>query len=58
VEDLNLDEIKQLVIFYKQKSSDLEFNLLQMQIKLNRITALYDTAVELQANNKSATTKK
>ena len=29
-----------------------------MQIKLNRITALYDTAVELQANNKSAITKK
>jgi len=58
VEDLNLDEIKQLVIFYKQKSSDLEFNILQMQIKLNRITALYDAAVELQANNKSATTKK
>lgn len=58
MEDLNLDEIKQLVIFYKQKSSDLEFNILQMQIKLNRITALYDAAVELQANNKSATTKK
>jgi hypothetical protein len=36
VEDLNIEEVKQLVVFYKQKSSDLEFNLLQMQIKLNR----------------------
>ena len=36
MEDLNIEEIKQLVLFYKQKSSDLEFNLLQMQIKLNR----------------------
>jgi len=57
VEDLSLEEIKQLVIFYKQKSTDLEFNLLQMQIKLNRITALQDT-VELQTNSKSATGKK
>jgi hypothetical protein len=36
VEDLTIEEVKQLVIFYKQKSSDLEFNLLQLQIKLNR----------------------
>jgi hypothetical protein len=57
MEDLNLEEIKQLVIFYKQKSADLEFNLLQLQIKLNRITAIQDT-VELQANNKSASGKK
>jgi hypothetical protein len=57
MEDLSLEEIKQLVIFYKQKSADLEFNLLQLQIKLNRITALQDT-VELQANNKSASGKK
>jgi hypothetical protein len=57
VEDLSIEEIKQLVIFYKQKSVDLEFNLLQLQIKLNRITALQDT-VELQANSKSNTGKK
>lgn len=57
MEDLSLEEIKQLVIFYKQKSADLEFNLLQMQIKLNRITALQDT-VELQTNSKSSTGKK
>jgi hypothetical protein len=57
VEDLSIEEIKQLVIFYKQKSVDLEFNLLQLQIKLNRITELQDT-VELQANSKSNTGKK
>ena len=57
MEDLSLEEIKQLVIFYKQKSADLEFNLLQMQIKLNRIIALKDT-VELQTNSKSTTGKK
>ncbi len=57
MEDLNLEEIKQLVIFYKQKSADLEFNLLQLQIKLNRITTLQDT-VELQTNSKSVSGKK
>lgn len=57
MEDLSLEEIKQLVIFYKQKSSDLEFNLLQMQLKLNRITALQN-AVELETNSKSTTGKK
>lgn len=57
MEDLSLEEIKQLVIFYKQKSADLEFNLLQLQIKLNRITALQDT-VELQENSKSISGKK
>ena len=57
MEDLSIEEIKQLVIFYKQKSADLEFNLLQLQIKLNRITALQDP-VELQTNSKSNTGKK
>ncbi len=57
MEDLSLEEIKQLVIFYKQKSADLEFNLLQLQIKLNRITALQDT-VELQESSDSALGKK
>lgn len=37
MEDLSLEEIKQLVLFYKQKSSDLEFSVLQSQLKLNRI---------------------
>jgi len=42
VEDLTIEEVKQLVVFYKQKSSDLEFNLLQMQIKLNRTVPVQD----------------
>jgi hypothetical protein len=45
VEDLTIEEVKQLVVFYKQKSSDLEFNLLQMQIKLNR-TMSVENSVE------------
>lgn len=56
MEDLNIEEIKQLVVFYKQKSSDLEFNLLQMQIKLNRINNL-DELPTVKATNKSADKK-
>jgi len=51
VEDLNIEEVKQLVVFYKQKSSDLEFNLLQMQIKLNRISNLDELPI-VKATNK------
>jgi hypothetical protein len=43
VEDLNIEELNQLVLFYRQKSSDLEFNLLQMQIKLNRTMSVEDS---------------
>ena len=31
-----MEELKQLVIFYKQKATDLEFQLLQNQLKFNR----------------------
>ena len=37
MEDLTVEEIKQLVMFYKQKATDAEFNLLQAQLKLNRV---------------------
>jgi len=37
VEDLGIDEVKQLVNFYKQKASDLEFQVLQLQLKLNKL---------------------
>jgi len=37
MEDLTLEEIKQLVIFYKQKAADMELNLLEAQLKLNRV---------------------
>jgi hypothetical protein len=36
MEDLNIEELKQLVLFYKQRASDIEFSMLQAQIKLNR----------------------
>jgi hypothetical protein len=36
MEDLTIDELKQLVTFYKQRASDVEFTLLQTQIKLNK----------------------
>ena len=36
MEDLGIDEVKQLVNFYRQKASDLEFQLLQLQLKLNK----------------------
>ena len=37
MEDLTIEEVKQLVTFYKQKAADMELNLLQAQLKLNRI---------------------
>ena len=37
MEDLGIDEVKQLVNFYRQKASDLEFQLLQSQLKVNKL---------------------
>jgi len=37
MEDLTIDELKQLVIFYKQKSNDLEFEVLKFQLKSARV---------------------
>ena len=37
MEDLGIEEVKQLVNFYRQKASDLEFQLLQSQLKLNKL---------------------
>ena len=36
MEDLTTEEVKQLVTFYKQKATEMEFTLLQVQLKLNR----------------------
>jgi hypothetical protein len=47
VEDLTLDELKQLVIFYKQKSNDLEFEVLKFQLKSARMPE------SIQENKKS-----
>lgn len=37
MEDLTVEELKQLVIFYKQKSNDLEFEVLKFQLKSARV---------------------
>jgi len=37
VEELGIEELKQLVNFYRQKASDNEFQLLQAQLRLNKI---------------------
>ena len=39
MEDLTIDELKQLLTFYKQRLSDIEFTLLQTQIKLNKVVS-------------------
>lgn len=36
MEDLNIEEIKQLANFYRQKASDLELQVLQLQLKMVR----------------------
>ena len=36
MDDLTIEELRQLVLFYKQKASDLELNLLEGQLKVNR----------------------
>ena len=45
MEDLTIEEIRQLVTFYKQKATEMEFSLLQSQLKLNRVLAI-DPALE------------
>ena len=37
MEELGIEELKQLVNFYRQKASDNEFQLLQAQLRLNKI---------------------
>jgi hypothetical protein len=45
MEDLTIEEVQQLVTFYKQKAADMELNLLQAQLKLNRVLSK-DTVLE------------
>ena len=51
MEDLTVEEIKQLVTFYKQRATDTEFTLLQTQLKLNRFL-LPEPAAEKNNTNK------
>jgi hypothetical protein len=57
MEDLNIEELKQLVLFYKQRASDVEFSMLQTQIKLNKYLSVNDTAEEV-GSSKPVSAKK
>jgi hypothetical protein len=37
VEDLNIDDVKQLLNFYRQRTNELEFSNLQWQLRYNKI---------------------
>lgn len=37
MEDLNNDDLKQLLTFYKQRANELEFSNLQWQLRYNKI---------------------
>ena len=43
MEDSGVEELKQLINYYRQRSSDLEFNVLQLQMKLNKIISLQES---------------
>ena len=49
--DLTIDELKQLLVFYKQKASDLEYEILKGQVIMNRIAA---TEVTSTTKNKKS----
>lgn len=56
VENLNIDEVKQLVNFYRQKLSDTELELLQTQLQLNRL--IIDTKIKESIENNKTVDKK
>jgi len=43
--ELTLDELKQLVVFYKTKVSDLEYEVLKGQLVMNRVSVPQDQPV-------------
>lgn len=57
VEDLGRDELTQLVTFYKQRVSDLEFSLLQTQLKLNKAILLNSESNAVPATKTAADKK-
>lgn len=44
MEDLSVEDLKQLLHFYMQKSSDLEFKNLQLQIQINKNNTINQAA--------------
>lgn len=53
MKDLNFDELIQLLAFYKQKLSDVELEMLKMQIKINQLNSII-----LERSESEKTTKK
>ena len=58
MEELSKEELLQLVTFYKQKSSDLEFNVLKTQLKLNYFINLISKSEEVAVAPKVSSSKK
>lgn len=52
MDDLTKEELIQLLTFYRQSKSDLELNLLQTQIKLNKAISLINKDVPVPATKK------
>ena len=40
MEDLTIEEVKQLVVFYKQKLSDVELESLKLQLEVNKLNSM------------------
>jgi hypothetical protein len=53
MEDMGIEEVKQLVNFYRQKASDMEFQLLQSQLKLNRLVMMQSAPVPATKTTKT-----
>ena len=53
MEDLTIEEVRQLVVFYKQKATEGEFSLLQTQLKLNRFLFTEPAAEKNNTNKKN-----
>jgi len=40
VEDLSNEDLKQLILYYKQRANDLEFSNLQLQLKNKKLLSV------------------
>jgi hypothetical protein len=53
MDDLTIDDVKQIVNFYRQRASDLEFSNLQWQLKYNKLIAMTSQSVPATKITKS-----
>jgi hypothetical protein len=58
MEELSKEELLELVAFYKQRCSDVEFNVLKTQLKLNYFINLISKSEEVAAAPKASPSKK